>query len=255
MKITIITPTYNSAAYLDDCLRSVAVQSYKNIEHIIIDGGSTDTTLEVIKRYPHIAHVVSERDAGIYDAMNKGITLASGDVIGILNSDDLLVGPDIIQSVVDCLNTSHADACYGDITYVKRDNPSQVVRHWRAGAFHQRKLRMGWIPPHPSFFAKKDLYARLGCFNTSFRIAADYELMLRFLVKGSSLFSYLPRTVVYMREGGYSGKNIIQRWRGWQELLLAWRVNGLTPPLYILPVRILLKVHQYFFVFLKKRIR
>ncbi len=247
MKISIITATYNSGAHIEDCLRSVAQQTHVDIEHIIIDGASTDNTLEIVRKFPHVSVIVSEKDGGIYDAMNKGIGLAKGDVIGILNSDDLFADTAVLNRVVEACGEPSVDACYGDLLYVDREDIHKAVRFWQAGDFFPKKLRRGWIPPHPTFFVKKEQYAKWGKFNTDFRIAADYELILRFLTRGLRAV-YIPHTLVRMREGGYSAKNMLQRWKGWKELYRAWRVNNMRPPLFLFLTRPLFKVHQYFFV-------
>lgn len=247
MKISIITATYNSSAHIEDCLRSVAEQTYADVEHIIIDGASGDSTLEIVRKFPHVSLIISEKDSGIYDAMNKGIGLAKGDIVGILNSDDLFADPTVLKRVVDACAEASVDACYGDLLYVDREDVHKAVRFWRAGDFVPAKLRRGWIPPHPTFFVKKELYVKWGRFNTKFNIAADYELILRFLTQGVRA-KYIPYTLVHMREGGHSAKNILQRWKGWKELYEAWRVNHLRPPVFLFLTRPLFKIHQYFFV-------
>lgn len=248
MKISIITATYNSDAHIEDCLRSVAEQTHADIEHIIIDGGSQDQTLSIVKRFPHVHSVVSEKDEGIYDAMNKGVSLATGDIVGILNSDDMLANAFVLERVAEAC--ASAEACYGDLMYVDRQHIQKQVRFWRAGEYAQKKLRKGWIPPHPTFFVKKQVYETFGDFNTDLRIAADYELLLRFLLKGHIRVTYIPETLVHMREGGFSAKDFRQRVHGWKELYRAWTLQGMRPPFFLVITRVLLKLPQ--FVFLDK---
>ncbi len=246
MKISIITVCYNSVGTIEDTIKSVINQDYADLEYIIIDGGSTDGTLGIVGKYKDkIAKVFSEPDKGIYDAMNKGIKLASGDIVGIINSDDFYADNKVLSKVAHSISTG-ADACYGDLAYVDRRDVSKQVRYWRAGSYNANKLFRGWIMPHPTFFVKKEIYERFGLFNLSFKIAADYELMLRFLLKGISV-AYIPETFVCMREGGHSAKSFKQRVSGWQEIKRAWKTNSKQIPRFIIPLRILNKVGQFIF--------
>ncbi|HEY8388161.1 MAG TPA: glycosyltransferase family 2 protein, partial [Parasegetibacter sp.] len=181
--ISIITATYNSAATVRDTLESVKKQSYPNVEHIIVDGESADETLKIVGEYPHVARVVSEKDKGIYDAMNKGILLATGEIIGILNSDDIYADEHVLQQIADIFKDESIDACYADLQYVKADNLNQVVRTWKSGNHRPNSFFYGWMPPHPTFFVRRRVYDQVGNFNLSLRSAADYELMLRIFVK------------------------------------------------------------------------
>jgi len=235
--VTIITATYNSAATLSDTLDSVAKQSYRNIEHLIIDGASTDSTGSIAARYPHIACFVSEPDKGIYDAMNKGIKLAKGDIIAILNSDDFYAQPDIIEKIVAAFEDPSTLAVYADLQYVDVSNTSRIVRNWKAGAYDSQLFYYGWMPPHPSFFVKRQLYEQYGVFDTSFRYSADYELMLRFLVRFNAPTVYLPELAVKMRMGGQSNASIRNRWKANREDRRAWDVNGLTPYFFTIPLK------------------
>lgn len=246
MKVSIVTVSYNSAATIEDTIKSVLGQTHQDIEYIIVDGVSKDNTLGIVKKYEgKIARLVSEPDKGIYDAMNKGVALATGDIIGIINSDDLYASPEVIKKVVGAFAQKEVDAVYGDLIYVDRNNTAKVVRRWPAGEFKHAKLQSGWIPPHPSVFVKRAVYERCGSFNIKFKIAADYEFMLR-CIKNGIEFSYLPKVLVKMREGGFSGQSLRQRRRGWEELRQAWQANGLSmPPLFILR-RIFGKLSQYF---------
>lgn len=246
MKFSIITPCLNSAATIEDTIKSVLNQKYADLEYIIVDGGSTDATLDVIKKYQsRIAKVISEPDLGIYDAMNKGIKSATGEIIGIINSDDFYIGEDIFNLVDSALQKSGANAVYGDLIYVDKCDTSKVVRRWLAGKFSPNKLRCGWSPPHPTCFIKRSVYDKNGLFNPTLPLAADYELLLRFFKQGVT-FDYLPVTIAAMREGGSSAKNFSQRLRGWAQIRRAWKLNNLKPPFLLIPFRLISKVKQYF---------
>ncbi|RYG51890.1 MAG: glycosyltransferase, partial [Chitinophagaceae bacterium] len=183
MKVSIITACYNSAATVRDTLQSVAEQDYPEVEHIIIDGKSSDDTLRVLCDFPHVGTVVSEKDSGIYDAMNKGVRHATGDIVGILNSDDLYTSSNVISRVMKEFEDDSVDAVYADLQYVKFHDTSKVVRTWRSGGFSKSKFYYGWMPPHPTFFVRRQVYEQVGNFNLSLRSAADYEFMLRVLLK------------------------------------------------------------------------
>ncbi|MBS1604124.1 MAG: glycosyltransferase, partial [Bacteroidetes bacterium] len=179
MKISIVTATYNSAATVRDTLVSVSGQGHSDVEHIIIDGGSRDNTLEIVSEFPHVARVVSEKDRGIYDAMNKGIALASGDVVGILNSDDVYADVLVLSEVAKAFEDPSVQAFYADLQYVYSDDLDRIQRTWRSGPFKMSNFYFGWMPPHPTFFVRREVYDRCGLFNLGLRSAADYELMLR----------------------------------------------------------------------------
>ncbi len=246
MKISVITVSYNSAATIERTIQSVTLQSGVDYEYIVVDGGSTDGTLEIIKKYKDdIRTLISEKDTGIYDAMNKGIGAATGDIVAILNSDDFYVDRNVLKKVLDCFTMGGIDACFGDIVYIDKHDPERVVRKWKVGEFEDSKVRSGWIPPHPAFFVKRSWYAKLGLYNTGFKIAADYEWILRSVLKGNISMHYIKESLVYMRSGGYSALNIGQRIRGWRELRRAWKVNGRRPPMFFLTRRIASKIHQY----------
>lgn len=185
MRVSIITVCFNSASTVRDTIESVVAQSHADIEYIVIDGGSTDDTLKILGQYrPHIATLISEPDRGIYDAMNKGIALATGDVIGMINSDDFYACSGSIAKVVKALEDDTLDACFGDLCYVDQQDTSKIVRYWKAGEYRPGAFAHGWCPPHPSFFVRRRVYERLGYFNLNYRIAADAELMMRFLEVG-----------------------------------------------------------------------
>jgi glycosyltransferase len=246
MKVSIITTSYNSGHTIKDTLMSVAAQDYPNIEHIIIDGGSRDETLQVVRRFQHPALVVSEKDGGIFHAMNKGLQLCTGDIICFLNSDDWYHSPHVVSSVVNHLQNSHCKVVYGDLQYVQQLNPERIVRTWKSGQYRRRNLYYGWMPPHPAFFAKKEVYEEVGFFNTDLTSAADYELMLRILLKHEHDACYIPEVLVKMRQGGYSNSSWGHRLKANQEDHQAWLINGLKPLVftrYLKPIR---KLPQYF---------
>jgi glycosyltransferase len=245
MKISIITATYNSASTVRDTLDCIRQQDHREIEHIIIDGGSKDNTLELVSGYPHVARIVSEKDRGIYDAMNKGIRLATGDVIGILNSDDVYTNPFVLSSVARVFEDPAVMTVYADLQYVQADNLDQVIRTWRSGQFKRRNFYYGWMPPHPTFFVRKEVYEKGGLFNLDLRSAADYELMLRILLKMEMPACYLPQVIVRMRAGGMSNANLGNRLRANKEDRLAWKLNDLKPYFFTLYLKPLRKIHQF----------
>lgn len=247
MKISIITATYNSAKTLRDTIKSIQNQCYSDIEYIIIDGASKDNTVAIAKEYNGlVSHILSEPDQGIYDAMNKGIALATGDVLGILNSDDFYAHEQVLEVVMNAFQKRNVDTVYGDLQYVDAENTSQVVRHWRAGGFYYKQFRYGWMPPHPAFFVRRELYEKYGVFDTSFRSAADYELMLRFLYKHRATAYYIPEVFVKMRTGGMSNANFRHRIRANREDLRAWRVNGLRPYFFTTLLKPIRKLNQFY---------
>ncbi len=244
-KITIITVSFNSAQTIGDTLRSVAGQSYPNIEHIIVDGASTDQTMQIVTGFPHVKKCISEKDEGIYFAMNKGIAMASGDVIGILNADDLYADNGVIAKVAAVFEDPAVDATYADLVFVDREDVSKVVRTWKSGPFKRSSMYNGWMPPHPTFFVRKTLYEKYGLFNTVLRSAADYELMLRFLLKHEINLSYIPQTIINMRQGGKSTASISNRIKANVEDRKAWRMNGLKPHFFTLILKPLRKIKQF----------
>ena len=215
MKVSIITATYNSAATIGDTLKSLEAQTYPDIEYIIIDGASKDNTLDVIKQQcPRVTTIISEPDKGIYDALNKGIQAATGDIVGFLHSDDLFAYPDAVKDIVATFQNSGCDASYADLEYVSKDDTDNVIRLWKSGTYSRAKLKNGWMPPHPTFYMKRDLYEKHGLFDLNFKIAADYDSLLRYLWSNNVKMSYLPRVVMKMRVGGASNrslKNIIHK--------------------------------------------
>lgn len=246
MKVSIITATYNSETTVRDTLQSVEFQTYKNIEHIIIDGKSSDFTLDLIASFGHVAKVVSEKDNGIYDAMNKGIAYATGEIVGILNSDDFYVDNNVISDIVTVFkNNPEAHCVYADLVYVDSLNTNKIIRKWKSGPYLRESFLYGWMPPHPTFFVRKELYQKYGSFNTILSTAADYELMLRFLYVHNSLCMYLPKTIIKMRSGGASNQNFKARYIANQQDRLAWSINNVYPKFYTLLLKPIRKLFQY----------
>jgi glycosyltransferase involved in cell wall biosynthesis len=208
MKISIITVSFNSEKTIKTTLHSVANQTYSNIEHIVIDGKSDDSTLEIVKSFPPVSKVVCEYDEGIYDAMNKGIEHASGDVVGFLNSDDWLHSKDIIKEIAEEFIKKSLDAVYGDLVFVKDENDKKPKRKWISNKYKENLFSIGWVPPHPTFYAKLDVYERYGLFNSNLKFAADFDIMCRFIAKEQIKIKYLPGTKVRMRLGGATTKSI-----------------------------------------------
>src|ERR1035437_5276919 len=230
MKVSIITVCFNSEYTIETTLQSVLDQDYGNIEYIIVDGKSVDKTISIIEKYKlRIAKIISEKDEGIYFAINKGINHATGDVIGILHADDFYADEKIIARVVQEFLEKRTDSVYGDLQYVSKHDPLKIVWSWKSGPYNSKRFLKGWMPPHPTFFVKKKCYTQFGLFNTLFSISADYELMLRFLYKQKITTSYIPEILVKMRVGGKSNVTFKNRIKANQEDHLAWRVNELNP--------------------------
>lgn len=246
MKISIITVSYNSEKTIADCITSVVKQSYSDIEYIVIDGKSTDTTMEIIASFgDQIFKVVSEKDKGMYDAINKGIRMASGDIIGVLNSDDYYTDGLVIEDVMSKFNEANADALYADLNYVDQIDTNNVVRYWKSGDYKPNSFLSGWMPPHPTFFIRKEWYLKYGEYSLELVSAADYELMLRMVLKHGARLAYLPRVIVNMRVGGMSNSSLRNRLRANKEDRKAWEMNGLTPKNYTLIFKPLRKIIQY----------
>lgn len=247
MKISIITVVRNSKDTIEETIKSVLSQTYPNIEYIVIDGASTDGTLAIIRRYEDkISKIISEEDKGVYDAMNKGLRIASGDVIGFLNSDDLYFDNKIIEKVASIFKKYSVDSLYGDLIYVDRNSPDKIVRYWKSSNFAPGSFLKGWHPPHPTFFVRKKIYERYGCFNLDLRVSSDFELMLRFLERYKISTYYLPEILVKMRIGGQSNnsiKNIIQ---GNVNIIKAFEINGIKVNKFkYLFLRLFPKVKQF----------
>lgn len=246
-KVSIITAVFNGRDTIENAIRSILSQKCKNIEHIIIDGGSTDGTLKIIEEYKEgILKIISETDNGIYDALNKGIGLASGDVIGLLHADDFYAHDKVLKMVVDVFENQNVDSCYGDLQYVHKNETGKVIRHWKSSEYRHGKFKSGWMPPHPTFFVKRWVYEKYGYFNTNFRIAADYELMLRFLEKYKISTYYIPEVLIKMRFGGASNRSLKNLLVKSSEDYRAWKVNNLEGGLYTIFLKNISKIPQFF---------
>lgn len=229
MKISIITVVWNNATTIKDAIDSVLSQTYPDIEYIIIDGASTDGTVEIIKSYGEkITRFLSEPDSGLYDAMNKGIKLATGDVIGILNSDDFYSDTFVIEKVVKVFEEQDIESLFADLVYVKPDNVEKVVRYYDSSQFHPDKFAYGWMPAHPTFFVKREWYERYGLYKVDYKIAADYELLVRFLAKYKLSYYYLQEPIITMRLGGISTRGIESNYTLNREIIRACRENGIA---------------------------
>ena len=258
MKISIVTPTFNSEKTIFDCLNSILQQKFENLEHFIIDGLSSDNTINtIIETFPsYSGNIFSESDNGIYDAMNKGIDLLSGDVVGFLNSDDFYSSPNVLSQIARIFENPVVDACYGDLIYVlERSKPRnenfvskedfEVFRYWKSGAFSPDKFKWGWMPPHPTFFVRRRVYEKYGLFNLDLGSAADYELMLRFLYKYRIKTVYIPEILVCMRAGGVSNASLQNRINANRMDRKAWDVNGLRPYPWTLLMKPMRKIPQW----------
>ena len=246
MKISIITIVYNNRETIADAIESVLSQTYPNIEYIVVDGLSTDGTVEVVKSYgDRITRFVSEKDKGLYDAINKGIKMATGDVIGLLHSDDVFYSPDAIEKVAGAFKSKNTDSVYADLLYVQKEDTNKVVRNWVSGSYQRDNFLYGWMPPHPTFYVKKSCYEQYGLYNTLFKSAADYELMLRFLYKYKVSTCYIPEKLVKMRVGGKSNVTLKNRIRANREDYNAWLINDLQPRFYTRYLKPLRKLTQF----------
>lgn len=246
MKFTIITATFNSAKFIKSNLLSISSQEHENIEQIIIDGNSTDNTLETIKSIPNrVTHIISEPDKGIYDAMNKGIRIASGDVIGILNSDDFYASDDVLSKIVKVFEKTNCDAVYANLDFVDQVNTNKVIRHWKSSNYVHGSFKKGWHPPHPTFFVKKEIYDRHGLFDISLEVSADFELMLRFIEKHKIKVEYLDETIVKMRYGGESTGSLKKIIQGNRNVMKAFKKNGIAISPFYPIIRLLPKLKQF----------
>jgi len=230
MNVTIITASFNSALSIKTCLDSVVHQNYNDIEYLIIDGKSSDATLKIIKvyqqKFPFIK-LISEKDSGIYDALNKGVQLASGDIIGFVHSDDFLEFNDIIYHIVSMTKSENLDGVYGDLQYVDKSNTKKIIRSWKSCDFKPRLLKQGWMPPHPTLFLKKEVYQKHGIFDLSYRISADYDFLLRIFKDPELKFGYLPKVITKMRVGGASNKSLKNIIKKSKEDYRAIRINNI----------------------------
>lgn len=235
-----MTATFNSESTIRENLDSVNGQRGVYKEHIIIDGVSTDGTLGILRGYPHVTKLVSEPDSGIYHAMNKGIGIAECDIIGILNSDDTYSDEGVLASVVETFDRTGADVVYGDLVYTSPSDPSRILRTWKSGQYRKGLFKWGWMPPHPTFFVRRDVYLKYGLFNLEMGTSADYELMLRLMHKHGLKWAYIDRVLVRMRSGGASNKSLSARLKANRNDRKAWEVNGIKPywfTMYLKPIR------------------
>ncbi len=245
MKVSIITVAYNSDKTIEETLKSVANQTHSEIEHIIIDGKSTDQTLEIIKKYPHISKLVSEPDNGIYDAMQKGVKLATGDVIGVINSDDIFPTHTIIEEIAETFNVNpKIDIIYGNIKYFKNDDPNDITRHMTSVPYYDTYFEEGEVPPHESFYARKKVYDTTGEYDNSFKIVGDYDFMFRALKLHGFSSLFLKKTIVLMRVGGVSSSGLRSYVTTARELFRVWEKNGFKYPPSLFFYRLYKKIYQ-----------
>lgn len=252
MRISIITVTYNSASTLKDTIESVLRQDYPQVEHILIDGNSSDDTVKIIESYPHITNWISEKDKGLYDAINKGIQRATGDIIGILNSDDFFPNEKVLSVISDQFKDPEVDAIIGDIAFVKPDNLGRIIRHYSSANFHPKKFAAGYMPAHPSFYVRKKYYDNYGGYKLDYKIAADYELLIRFIHTKGICFRYIPEILVYMRTGGVSNQSPMSRYVLNKEIVRACAENDIKTNMARLSMKYFNKIFEYIKPFLKR---
>lgn len=246
IKLSIITATWNSGKTVAATMESLAQQTFQNYESIIVDGHSSDDTLDVVRRSGvKIGKIISERDKGIYDALNKGIAAAQGEYIGFLHSDDILASSCALEKLVNRIAECAPDAIYADLQYVKKDNTEKVVRHWRSGAYDRDRLKNGWMPPHPTFYMRRELYVRHGGFDLEYKISADYDSLVRYLWVNKIKVDYLPEILIKMRVGGASNRSLVNMIRKSAEDFKVMKKYGL-PPFRALVWKNFSKIPQFF---------
>lgn len=244
--VSVITPVLNAEKTIRDTITSVLSQTYANIEYIIVDNGSTDGSLGIINEYKNkISLVLHEDVKGIYTAMNKGLSAAGGEIIVTLNADDFFIGRHCVEVAVDKMENVGADILWGDVLRVNRDRPEEVLGYIKSSDFSFKKFERGWMPPHAGFLVRKALYKKYGYFNTAFKIAADYELMLRFLYKNKVKSVYLPEVLVKFREGGLSRSSVLSIIKNNIDCYRAWKINGLRPNIFMPLLKPLSKIDQF----------
>jgi glycosyltransferase involved in cell wall biosynthesis len=244
--LSIITVCFNTAETIEDTIKSVLSQDYKDIEYIVVDGGSTDGTLEIINGYKNdIAKVISEPDKGIYDAMNKGLRSSNGSIAAVLNGDDVYAEESIVSRMVELIESKDLDAAYGDLIYVDRRNPNRIRRFWKVGRYKKNAFYYGWVLPHPTFFCRKELYEKFGYYNDTLQIAGDFELMLRLIEKHHIRIGYLEKVAVRMSTGGKANglQGMIQ---GNKEIIKAFRLNDLRLSPWFFVCKPVTKISQLF---------
>jgi glycosyltransferase involved in cell wall biosynthesis len=246
MKISVVTVAYNAAKTISDTLNSVAAQSYQDVEHIVIDGASKDKTISIVQGLQRAGgRLVSERDKGLYDAMNKGIALATGDVVGLLNADDLYSDPDVLTRVAHAFANHHVDAVLGDVGFFHDGTAYRIVRRYNSGRFRPELIRWGWMPAHPAMFLTREAYCRVGEYRTDFKIAADFEFVVRAFAKEKLRFIHLPDTMVKMRLGGLSTSGLRATLTINSECVRACRDNGIYTNLAMIMSKYPLKLVEY----------
>jgi glycosyltransferase involved in cell wall biosynthesis len=236
-EVSIVTVCFNSSRTIRETIDSVLSQNHHPVQYIIVDGGSTDGTVELVQQYKQgISHFVSEPDRGIYDAMNKGIRLATGDIIGLLNSDDTYADSHVVTDLVTAMSAANADAVFADLVYVDQSDTRRVRRYYDSSRWRPRRFRFGWMPAHPTFFIKRKFYERHGLFSLDYRIAADFEMLVRLLYRGGATYTHVARPVVKMRTGGMSTRGLRHSWLLNREIVRACRANGIwtTLPLVLM---------------------
>ena len=248
MKVSIITVSFNSAKTIANTIESVLSQDFPEIEYIIVDGHSSDGTVNIIRQYENrISKWISEKDQGMYDAMNKGIAMATGDVIGILNSDDVYINNKVISQMMTLLQEKNAQVVFADLILVDQNDDNKVLRYYDSSHFHPSKFRWGWMPAHPTVFVRRELYKSVGPFSTAYQIAADYEMLIRMLAIQKATYAYLPKPVVRMRSGGASTAGLSRNWILNQEIVRACKENGIYSNMAMLLLKIPAKLWGRFF--------
>ena len=251
MKVSIITVAFNSAKTIRDTIESVLSQDYPEIEYIVIDGGSTDSTVDIVQEYSdQIAYFKSESDRGIYDAMNKGIRVATGDVIGFLNSDDVYINPSAVTELISAIKSQNSESVFADLIYVSPEDTNRILRYYSSRKFKPDLFQYGWMPAHPTFFAKKSLYEKVGPFSLNYKIAADFEMLLRMLKVHNASYTYLPKPLVKMRAGGVSTSGLKQSLLLNREIVKACQDHGVSTHL----AKVLLKFPMKMLELIKGRL-
>ena len=253
MKVSIITATYNSSQFIEDCIQSVVMQSHADIEHIIVDGDSSDDTIKIVRKYSNnISKFISEKDNGMYDAINKGMKMATGDIIGILNSDDMLASADVISNIVKIFSTQNVDCTYGDLAYVDQNDTNKMLRFWKGVSYNRLRFMYGWMPAHPTFYIRREIIDELGGYESHYITAADYEFMARLLYHFRISSYYIPKLIVRMRFGGASNKSIHARLRANRRDYLAMKKNKIPLPFIVSVLKPTIKLHQYYYSLFNK---
>jgi len=249
LKVSLVTVSYQSEATIRGTIESVLAQDYPNIEYIIVDGASSDGTMDMVQEYRNeIEVVISEPDEGIYDAMNKGIRAATGDVVGMLNSDDFYADNSAVRHLIECMENAGADTVFADLVIVDASDTKRVIRYYDSSKFHPGRLRYGWMPAHPTFLVKRELYERYGGFSLDYKIAADFEIVVRLLYAAGASYAYLPVVAIKMRTGGASTRGLKSSWVLNKEIVRACKTNGLNTSL----PRVLLKIPAKLMEYLRK---